>query len=503
MRPSSAETSEPAWTNRKMLSMNSSTSWPSSSRKYSAMVRPVSATRMRAPGGSFIWPNTSIVLSRTPDSFISSQRSLPSRERSPTPQNAERPPCSCAMLWISSWMSTVLPTPAPPKRPTFPPFAYGASRSITLMPVSKISRVGVRSSTSGAGRWIGQRSSDSTSPSWSIGSPSRLKIRPSVPSPTGTVIGPPVSRTSVPRERPSVESIATARTRSSPRCCCTSATRSIAGRPSCSGDSIRRAVLISGSCSGKTASITTPLISTILPTLRALPFDSGMRLLKSASRGGTGSAKALHKPRQCIEARCDEAHPSEPGVLLERRHPGGVVEASAVGADERRDHGLTVPVDCVSLHLLGAWGGKLALRAEERGADPALQLQVAVVRVRSADVRCGGQGAGRGQVEERREPEGDGRGGGRQRAGRAEEHAPPAARERDRLLRALERSSPHEPARHLDVALERPAGSAAGQMRLEHLLRKLRELAVEPQRDPLAAALAKHAMPWHEPHYGL
>ena len=32
------------------------------------MVRPVSATRIRAPGGSFIWPNTSAVLLRTPDS---------------------------------------------------------------------------------------------------------------------------------------------------------------------------------------------------------------------------------------------------------------------------------------------------------------------------------------------------------------------------------------------------------------------------------------------------
>ena len=28
IRPSSAETSEPAWVNRKMLSMNRSTSWP-------------------------------------------------------------------------------------------------------------------------------------------------------------------------------------------------------------------------------------------------------------------------------------------------------------------------------------------------------------------------------------------------------------------------------------------------------------------------------------------
>ena len=125
MRPSSADTSEPACTKRKMLSMNSSTSWPRSSRKYSAIVRPDSATRMRAPGGSFIWPKTSMVLSITPDSVISSQRSLPSRERSPTPQNADRPPCSWARLWMSSWMSTVLPTPAPPNRPTLPPCAYG------------------------------------------------------------------------------------------------------------------------------------------------------------------------------------------------------------------------------------------------------------------------------------------------------------------------------------------------------------------------------------------
>ena len=59
------------------------------------------------------------------------------------------------------------------------------------MPVSSISVVGVRFSTSGAGRWIGQRSSPSTSSPSSIVSPSRLKIRPKVALPTGTVIGPP------------------------------------------------------------------------------------------------------------------------------------------------------------------------------------------------------------------------------------------------------------------------------------------------------------------------
>ncbi len=39
MRPSSVDTSEPACTNRKMLSTKSSTSWSFTSRKYSAIVR--------------------------------------------------------------------------------------------------------------------------------------------------------------------------------------------------------------------------------------------------------------------------------------------------------------------------------------------------------------------------------------------------------------------------------------------------------------------------------
>ena len=39
-----------------------------------------------------------------------------------------------------------------------PPRTYGAIRSITLMPVSKISVVGDRSSKAGGSRWIAQRS---------------------------------------------------------------------------------------------------------------------------------------------------------------------------------------------------------------------------------------------------------------------------------------------------------------------------------------------------------
>jgi len=32
-------------------------------------------------------------------------------------------------------MSTVFPTPAPPKRPILPPLEYGANKSTTLIPV--------------------------------------------------------------------------------------------------------------------------------------------------------------------------------------------------------------------------------------------------------------------------------------------------------------------------------------------------------------------------------
>src|SRR3954447_10556463 len=162
------------------------------------------------------------------------------------------------------------------------------------MPVSNISVVGVRFSTSGASRWIGQRVSASTGSPRSIGSPSRLKIRPSVPRPTGTVIGPPVSTTSMPRLNPSVVSMATARTRSSPRCCWTSQTSSSSSEPALTPSSssprfasVRLtviALLISGSSSGKTASITTPVISSMRPTLRLVCGSVSVAIFLLVSR---------------------------------------------------------------------------------------------------------------------------------------------------------------------------------------------------------------------------
>src|ERR1700723_271925 len=158
IRPSSVDTSDPAWVNRKMLSMNSRTSWPCTARKSSAMVSADSATRSRVPGGSSIWPNTSAVSAMTPDSVISRNRSLPSRVRSPTPAKTETPPKFWATRRIISWISTVLPTPAPPNSPIFPPSTYGVSRSMTLMPVTNIWVRGSSWSSAGGSRWIGQRS---------------------------------------------------------------------------------------------------------------------------------------------------------------------------------------------------------------------------------------------------------------------------------------------------------------------------------------------------------
>ncbi|MNC88714.1 hypothetical protein D3C83_45600 [compost metagenome] len=110
-------------------------------------------------------------------------------------------------------MTTVLPTPAPPKRPILPPFTNGAIRSMTLMPVSKTSVLGSRLTKSGRLRWIGQRVAlAGMSGPLSTGLPSTFRMRPSAGAPTGTVIEPPVSTASIPRTTPSVLDMATART---------------------------------------------------------------------------------------------------------------------------------------------------------------------------------------------------------------------------------------------------------------------------------------------------
>ncbi len=273
----------------------------------------------------------------TPDSFISSQRSLPSRVRSPTPANTETPPCCSATLWISSWISTVLPSPAPPKRPILPPRTNGAIRSMTLIPVSKISAFGERSRNAGGSRWIGQRSAPSARSPWSTGSPSTFQRRPSVTLPTGTLMGAPVSTTSTPRGRPSVESIATARTRSSPRCCWTSAISSRARRAVASGNGDAKGGVDLGQRAGEDGVDDDALdldhladvLSLAIGLLKRGLHEEMPRLARTPAGKRPESTEArsrTHVPRQGA------------AVLHERGHTGLVVVRSAVRGDERRDH---------------------------------------------------------------------------------------------------------------------------------------------------------------------
>ena len=177
-----------------MLSTKRSTSWPSSSRKYSAIVRPVRATRRRTPGGSFIWPKTSTVFSSTPDSRISTQRSLPSRERSPTPAKTEKPPCSRAMLRISSLMMHGLADAGAAVEADLTARAKGAIEVDDLdAGLEDLRRRSPAPRRTAAGGGSASARRPSTSPRLSSGLPSTLKSRPSVGSPTGTAIGAPVS----------------------------------------------------------------------------------------------------------------------------------------------------------------------------------------------------------------------------------------------------------------------------------------------------------------------
>ena len=69
---------------------------------------------------------------------------------------------------------------------------------------------------------MGMRVFSPMGPRSSTGSPITLITRPSVSLPTGMLMGPPRSMAFMPRTMPSVASMATVRTRPSPRCCCTS-----------------------------------------------------------------------------------------------------------------------------------------------------------------------------------------------------------------------------------------------------------------------------------------
>src|SRR5690625_122327 len=207
----------------------------------------------------------------TPDSVISSIRSQPSRVRSPTPANTETPSWLFATRQILSWISTVLPTPAPPNRPSLPPCPEGVSRSMDLMPVSNIEVFDSSWSKFGAWRWIGHRSVTSSCSSGLFrGDPTTSNTVPRVASPTGTEMAAPVSWTACPRTTPSVGFRAIPRTMPSPRCCAVSRVRVEASRPDpVSEISMVRALYSSGMApGGNSMSITAPVTRATRPVAR-------------------------------------------------------------------------------------------------------------------------------------------------------------------------------------------------------------------------------------------
>ena len=87
------------------------------------------------------------------------------------------------------------------------------------MPVKSTSFEVAKSSYLGGSRWMGYSVLRSSWPMPSMASPVTLSSRPLIWLPMGMEMGLPDRVTSMPRMRPSVESIAMVRTESSPMCC--------------------------------------------------------------------------------------------------------------------------------------------------------------------------------------------------------------------------------------------------------------------------------------------
>src|SRR3954451_18024367 len=234
-------------------------------------------------------------------------------------------------------MSTVLPTPAPPNSPILPPSTYGVSRSMTLMPVSNICVRASSWSKAGALRWMPQRSvAWKRSPSLRLStSPIALKTWPLVLSPTGTVIGPPVSVTTAPRTMPSVGCIEMARTRLSPRCWATSrvSIRVVSPRVT----STCRALYISGIASaGNSMSTTGPITRDTRPVPAcADSVELSFRVaviasltLLDASSGGRASSRFGRGVRESVGTADDLAD------LLRDLRFASVVRQQCVAPDQ-------------------------------------------------------------------------------------------------------------------------------------------------------------------------
>ncbi len=88
-----ADTSDPAWVKRKILSINKRTSWPSTSRKYSDSNGQNHHVTHPCSRWSHSFAQRPYCFFNNARFFISVKVTL-SRVRSPTPVNTEIPPCS-------------------------------------------------------------------------------------------------------------------------------------------------------------------------------------------------------------------------------------------------------------------------------------------------------------------------------------------------------------------------------------------------------------------------
>ena len=202
---------------------------------------------------------------------------------------------------MSSWMRTVLPTPAPPKSRScrdvrgdeVDDLDAGLERLDLRREIAELRRVAVDRPALRVGRdRLGS----------SIGSPITFQSRPTSARRRGRRSVPSVSTQTTPRREPVVESMATARTRSSPRCCCTSATS--VRDPSLPTISISSAVDL-GEPVGEDCVDDDALISMIRPVfVRSDPFSDMVLLGGSpAPRGwpaGTGLSKTAGTSRQAL-----------------------------------------------------------------------------------------------------------------------------------------------------------------------------------------------------------
>src|SRR6476660_7415821 len=125
-----------------------------------------------------------------------------------------------------------------------------------------------------------------TGPASSIGSPMTFMMRPSVPTPTGTRIGAPVSLTSPPRTRPSVVSIAMVRTVDSPKCWATSSTRRLL--PFLVSIALRMAGRWPSNCTSTTAPMTCVMRPVWLAGVAMKVLSFGFWLKRPSDRLGAG-----------------------------------------------------------------------------------------------------------------------------------------------------------------------------------------------------------------------